>query len=476
MASTTTLLRKVWELLLYNNNNHRRSTSSSLIITNGRHHPSSMGPLLDLLPLDVVMIIVKLVGAKEAAKLSVVCKMLRSVVQDNRLWIHFFHISPDFQPVDFVFFSETYLRSRYPNQIIVDDMHLMRIYAMRTQVPGSVIIDGGSGYCKFGWSKYVSPSGRTATFLEFGNIESPMYSRLRHFFGAIFNRMQVKPSMQPVVVSVPLCNYDDTQSAKASRRQLKEAIYTVLFDMQVPAVCAINQATLALYAAKRTSGIVVNIGFHVTSVVPILNGKVMRRKVGVEVMGIGALKLTGFLREAMQRNNINFGSLYTVRTLKEHLCYVAADYKAELLKDTQASMQIPGEGLITLSDERFQVGEILFQPGLAGVQTMGLDQAVALCIDHCHDAVLTGDDSWFKTIVLTGGSACLPGLAERLEKELRKICPSSLSSGIRVIPPPNGGDTAWHGAKVISNLSTFPDPWCMTKSQFRRKSRLSIMW
>ena len=48
----------------------------------------------------------------------------------------------------------------------------------------------------------------------------------------------------------------------------------------------------------------------------VLHGKVMR-KVGVEVVGVGALKLTGFLKELMQLNNINFGSLYTVRTLKE---------------------------------------------------------------------------------------------------------------------------------------------------------------
>ena len=65
----------------------------------------------------------------------------------------------------------------------------MRIYGQRAQVPGSIIIDGmlcsllrvllylftnfkffvfglgGSGYCKFGWSKYASPSGRSATFL-----------------------------------------------------------------------------------------------------------------------------------------------------------------------------------------------------------------------------------------------------------------------------------------------------------------------
>lgn len=42
---------------------------------------------------------------------------------------------------------------------------------------------------------------------------------------------------------------------------------------------------------------------------------------------------------------------------------------------------------------------------------MSLHQAVALCMDHCDAAGLAGDDSWFKTVVLTGGSACLPGLA-----------------------------------------------------------------
>ncbi|RVW67146.1 Actin-related protein 8 [Vitis vinifera] len=46
-------------------------------------------------------------------------------------------------------------------------------------------------------------------------------------------RMHVKPSAQPIVLSVPICHYDDNESAKASRRQLKETIHSVLFDMNV---------------------------------------------------------------------------------------------------------------------------------------------------------------------------------------------------------------------------------------------------
>lgn len=44
---------------------------------------------------------------------------------------------------------------------------------------------------------------------------------------------------------------------------------------------------------------------------------------------------------------------------------------------------------------------------------------------------------------------------ERLERELHDHLPSSISNGVRVIPPPCGVDTAWHGAKLISNVSDF---------------------
>ncbi|KAJ7963483.1 Actin-related protein [Quillaja saponaria] len=461
------LLKKVWGSVM-------SRTCSSSDSSSERHCSveSSLGAF-EPIPTDILLQILRLIGPKEAAKFRLVCKSWRSLVSDNRLWIFFLQNYQE--PWDSVFFAETNLRTGYPLQTFSSQMtqlSFMDIYGQRAQVPGAVIIDGGSGYCKFGWSKYACPSGRSATFLEFGNIESPMYTRLRHFFAMMYSRMHVKPSTQPVIVSVPICHYDDTESAKASRRQLKEAIHTALFDMNVPAICAINQATLALYAARRTSGIAVNIGFQVTSVVPILNGKVMR-KVGVEVVGLGALKLTGFLRELMQQNNISFESLYTVRTLKEKLCYVASDYEAELSKDTKASFEAAGEGWFTLSKERFQTGEILFQPRLAGVCAMGLHQAVALCMDHCHSAELTGDDAWFKTVVLSGGTACLP---ERLEKELHGSLPPSISNGIRVIPPPYGADTAWFGAKLIGNLSTFPGTWCIMKKQFRQKSRLNLIW
>lgn len=60
------------------------------------------------------MHILRLLGPKEAAKLSVVCKALRSLVSDNRLWIHFLQTHQAEPSGDSVFFAETTLSYGYP--------------------------------------------------------------------------------------------------------------------------------------------------------------------------------------------------------------------------------------------------------------------------------------------------------------------------------------------------------------------------
>ena len=44
-------------------------------------------------------------------------------------------------------------------------------------------------------------------------------------------------------------------------------------------------------------------------------------------------------------------------------------------------------------------------------------------MDHCHAVESTGDDdTWFKTVVLSGGTACLPGLVGKWKKHEKWAC------------------------------------------------------
>ncbi|KAL0362989.1 UNVERIFIED_CONTAM: Actin-related protein 8 [Sesamum calycinum] len=386
----TSLIRKVWVSVI------TRSGSSS-----ASPHMSNPNPLsdhdrflqmmyihfsyreFDRIPIDIFMQILKILGPRESARIRAVCKAWKFLVSDNRLWIYFLQNQPE--PWDSVFFAETHLRSGYPLQVFPSQMHdlsFMHIYGQREEVPGALIIDGGSGIVNMGGANIPLHLGGLR---HFWNLETSSLQCLldldisfQQFATVVSLVGQICSVAHMLMFSVGLCyhNKPDTESAKSSRRQLKDAIYSTLFDMNVPAVCAINQ----------------------------------------------------------------------------NLCYVALDYEAELSKDTQASFAVTSNNWFTLSKERFQTGEILFQPRIAGMQAMGLHQAVALCMDHCHDAELTGDDNWYKTVVLTGGTACLPGLAARLEKELYGLLPPSIASGIRVFPPPYGTDSAWYGAKLVSNV------------------------
>ncbi|KAJ9535458.1 hypothetical protein OSB04_un001415 [Centaurea solstitialis] len=419
------------------------STSDQTVVCS-----SSAAGEVHRLPLDVFMLILHLLQPKDAARVSAVCKSWKLIVFQDALWMYYLKNNHPHGLSDL--FAETKLRSRRanPHRQMLPFMH---IFGQRQQSPGAIIIDAGVGYCKIGWSKYDSPSLRLATFVEFGDDEFPLDDRVHHFIETIFNSMHVNPSKQPVILTTPIGLHSGVEAS-----EMELAVFGSLVSLRVPTACLVKQPTLALFASRRTSGILVNIGFRETQVVPIVN---TYTRYGAITTKVGGLHLTRYLRRQLRVRNVEVPSLYTARTLKENLCYVALDYWAEFHKDTEASYKVGSEGLYTLKQERFRTGEVLFKPQLAGRNVKGLHQAVARCIDHCKYST---DRSWYKTIILAGGTAKLPGLAERLEMELRDLLPPSLSRGIRVIPSPYGADAAWHGAKMIGNLSSFRKSWCLS--------------
>ncbi|XP_062080869.1 actin-related protein 8-like [Humulus lupulus] len=90
--------------------------------------------------------------------MSVVCKYFNSVASDEKLWVFFLQNDNASPPHSW----DSLIRTLTPQPT---QLSFMRIYGQRLKVPDSIIIDGGSGYCKYGWSKYAAPSVRSATFL-----------------------------------------------------------------------------------------------------------------------------------------------------------------------------------------------------------------------------------------------------------------------------------------------------------------------
>jgi len=59
----------------------------------------------------------------------------------------------------------------------------------------------------------------------------------------------------------------------------------------------------------------------------------------------------------------------------------------------------------------------------------------------------------YQNIVLSGGTTCFTGIAERLSKEVTKLAPSTMK--IKVLAPPERKYSVWIGGSILSSLSTF---------------------
>lgn len=112
----TTLIRKVWVSVSSRKGSITESTSSSSLATSS----TAILGAFDRVPTDLLMQIVRLVGPKEAAKLSAVCKAWRCLVSDNELWIFFLQNQKKQEEPhwDSFLFSEIHLRSGYPLQYV----------------------------------------------------------------------------------------------------------------------------------------------------------------------------------------------------------------------------------------------------------------------------------------------------------------------------------------------------------------------
>ena len=76
--------------------------------------------------------------------------------------------------------------------------------------------------------------------------------------------------------------------------------------------------------------------------------------------------------------------------------------------------------LIRLNNERFSVPELLFSPSDVGIQQCGIPATIVESILQCDPDA----HPWlFRNIVLTGGSACLPNIRSRIEREVRALAP-----------------------------------------------------
>ncbi|KAH7858898.1 hypothetical protein Vadar_029185 [Vaccinium darrowii] len=316
---------------------------------------------------------------------------------------------------------------------------------------------------------------------------------------ALRDCLLIDPKEHPMLLAEPSSN----------TQQQREKTAELMFEKyKVPALFLAKNAVLTSFASGRATSLVVDSGGGLTTIAPVHDGYVLQK--AVQSSPIGGEFLSDCLMKSLESKGLNIKPRYSFKrkeirpgefqtvdldfpsTTESYRLYsqrvIASDIKESVCRapDTpydessysnipMTPYELPDGQTIEIGADRFKIPDVLFNPSL--VQTIpgmesfadtaasvrGLPQMVIDSINKCDVDIRR---ELFSSILLSGGTASMQQLKERLEKDLLEESPQA--ARVKVLASGNATErrfSVWIGGSILASLGSFQQMW-FSKSEY----------
>jgi len=294
---------------------------------------------------------------------------------------------------------------------------------------------------------------------------------MKHLYNyTFFEKMKIDCKDHKILLTEPPMNPKDNQ---------KKMLET-MFEHYGFAGAKVNiQAMLVLYAQGLLTGVVVDSGDGVTHVVPVWEG--ICPPLLIKRLNVAGRHITRYLIKLLQVRGYAFNrsaDFETVRQIKEKVCYVGYDLAVEkqLALETTCLVQnytLPDGRVIKVSSERYEAPEVLFQPSLIDSDQPGI---VNMLFGMIQEADIDLRESFYKHIVLSGGSTMYPGLPSRMERDMKQLYLEKVLKNdqkrlakfkLRIEDPPRRKHMVFLGGSVLADIMKDKPEFWISKAEWK---------